>query len=267
MFPELSFKAWVRQLQRETKPLFLVFLSVSGSCQQIWQNLFLKLLRGCFLLFPGEFSLPGLVDVVCHTTWDRWPHQLLTAQGEMAQRKVLKMLDNLHQDLMSFTSSLPPALQWLGVMLAGCIPFIESYGASSIGIVAGVPVVLSVFAAIVGNIATMLIAVIGAGAGRLKIAELRSPQSFQRSSAENRLGSSRLARRGSRLMAMVHRFGVPVVCMVGQTLLPSQITSVMMVAAGASKKQVILWQCASIVVWAVVFAGIATGVIQAFGWR
>ena len=39
--------------------------------------------------------------------------------------------------LQDFTASLPTVLQWVGVILAAAIPFIESYFGSVIGILAG----------------------------------------------------------------------------------------------------------------------------------
>ena len=43
------------------------------------------------------------------------------------------MLDALH----NFTESMPSYLQWLGVIAAGAIPFIESYFGAVIGVMAG----------------------------------------------------------------------------------------------------------------------------------
>jgi hypothetical protein len=50
--------------------------------------------------------------------------------------------------LQNFTESLPPLLQWVGVILASAIPFIESYFGSVIGILAGVNPVVAILAAI-----------------------------------------------------------------------------------------------------------------------
>ncbi|MFC7788228.1 hypothetical protein ACU045_04510 [Microbacterium sp. MAHUQ-60] len=58
---------------------------------------------------------------------------------------------------------------------------------------------------------------------------------------------------------MFDRFGVPGVSLLGQTVLPSQITSGMMVSFGASRNAVIFWQVISIILWALLFALIGMG--------
>ena len=50
---------------------------------------------------------------------------------------------------------------------------------------------------------------------------------------------------------------MPWVSLLGQTVLPSQITSAAMVGFGASQRQVIVWQIVSIVMWGVVFGALA----------
>ena len=44
----------------------------------------------------------------------------------------------------------------------------------------------------------------------------------------------------------------------GQTILPSQITSAAMVSFGAQKNAVILWQVISIIIWGTVFGVLAS---------
>lgn len=63
---------------------------------------------------------------------------------------------------------------------------------------------------------------------------------------------------------MFDRFGVPGVSLLGQTVLPSQITSGMMVSFGASRNAVIVWQVISIIIWAIVFALIGQAGIALF---
>lgn len=148
--------------------------------------------------------------------------------------------------LRDFTASLPEVLQWVGVMLAGAIPFVESYFGSVIGVLAGVNPVIAILAAIVGNVISMLIFVLSAHGVRTKV----------RAGKETRPESPRRAK----LRARFDRFGVAGVSLLGQTLLPSQITSAAMVSFGASKNAVILWQVISITIW-----GLAFGVLAALG--
>lgn len=144
------------------------------------------------------------------------------------------MLDQLQ----SFTDSLPPFLQWLGVMAAGAVPFIESYGGSALGVAAGVHPVVAVAAAVIGNVATMLLAVGLSGTTRDRLVGAPREQSPRR----------------QRLRARFDKWGVPGVSLLGQTLLPSQITSAALVSFGANRRQIIVWQFISIMVWGTVFA-------------
>jgi steroid 5-alpha reductase family enzyme len=146
------------------------------------------------------------------------------------------------ENLQSFTESLPPLLQWVGVMLAGAIPFIESYGGSVLGIISGVPPVVAVLAAIVGNIVSMLVFVLVASRVRTAATSGRTkPDSPRRVKLRQRFD----------------KYGVAGVSLLGQTLLPSQITSAIMISFGASRRAVIGWQIVSIILWGVAFGLLA----------
>ncbi len=146
--------------------------------------------------------------------------------------------------LVDFTQSLPLWLQWAGVMLAAAIPFIESYFGTLIGVVAGVPLPITLLAAITGNVLSMLAFVYVASAARSKVLARRSGGGAPEEPSPRR----------QKVKRMFDRFGVPGVSLLGQTLLPSQITSGMMVSFGANRNAVIVWQILSIILWAVVFA-------------
>lgn len=156
--------------------------------------------------------------------------------------------------LVDFTQSLPLWLQWAGVMLAAAIPFIESYFGTLIGAIAGVPVPIAVLAAVVGNVISMLVFVFLADAGRRKVLARRGAD------AETDAPSPRR----QKVKRMFDRFGVPGVSLLGQTVLPSQITSGMMVSFGANRNAVIFWQVISIIIWAIVFALIGQAGIALF---
>jgi hypothetical protein len=129
-------------------------------------------------------------------------------------------------------------------MAAGAIPFVESYFGSVIGILAGVSPPVAVAAAVLGNIATMVVMVLAAHAVRGRVAgEVKE-----------------LSPKRQRLRAAFDRYGVPGVSLLGQSILPSQITAAAMVSFGARKKTVIIWQIISIILW-----GLAFGVLAALG--
>lgn len=150
------------------------------------------------------------------------------------------MIDSL-QD---FIGSLPTWLQWAGVMAAGAVPFIESYFGSVIGIISGIPAPLAIMAAVVGNITTMVLFVVSAHTLRARTARPDRERSPRR----------------QRLRKAFDKYGVAGVSLLGQTLLPSQITSAALVSFGAPKNTVIIWQVISIILW-----GTAFGVLASLG--
>ncbi|WP_347277549.1 hypothetical protein [Gulosibacter molinativorax] len=73
------------------------------------------------------------------------------------------------------------------------------------------------------------------------------------------------SRRQQRIRRMLDRWGVPVVSLAGQTVLPSQIVAGTMVSLGAKRNRVIGWQVLSIVLWGVIFATLASLGLLAIG--
>jgi membrane protein YqaA with SNARE-associated domain len=148
--------------------------------------------------------------------------------------------------LQDFTQSLPSVLQWAGVLLVAAIPFVESYFGSVIGVLAGLPPAVAIIAAVLGNIASMLVFVLGTHRVRSRVVDGKT--------------TKKPSARRQKLRAQFDKYGVAGVSLLGQTILPSQITSAAMVSFGASKNAVILWQVVSIVLW-----GVAFGVLAALG--
>lgn len=155
--------------------------------------------------------------------------------------------------LQNFTESLPEVVQWLGVILLGAIPFVESYLGSIIGVLAGVHPVVAVTAAVIGNIVSMLGFVFASHGIRARVTRDR--------------GEPELSPRRAKLKARFDRYGVAGVSLLGQLVLPSQITSAAIVSFGASRNAVIVWQCISIVLWGVVCGALATAGINVFAGR
>lgn len=126
--------------------------------------------------------------------------------------------------------------------LGGAIPFIESYYASLIGVIAGAPVYLTVPAAVLGNIASMLVMVLGADKIRAAFTKNKPPRE--------------LNKRQQKFFRMFDKYGVAGVSLIGEWFLPSQITSSMMAAVGVAKGKIIFWQIIAITLWGVVFAAL-----------
>ncbi|WP_462418977.1 hypothetical protein [Kytococcus sp. Marseille-QA3725] len=150
------------------------------------------------------------------------------------------------ESLQSFTEGLPPALQWAGVALVSAIPFVESYFGSVIGVMAGLHPAAAIPVAIVGNALSMVVIVSLAGKGRDLVAADAADESPRR----------------ARFRRAFDRWGVPGVSLLGQTMLPSQITSALMVGLGADRRAVIVWQCVSITLWGTAFGLLAAAGVQ-----
>lgn len=145
--------------------------------------------------------------------------------------------------LQDFTASLPVFLQWAGVMLVAAVPFVESYFGSVIGVIAGLPPAVAVAVAVVGNIVSMLVFVLTAHRIRSRVvAGKAAPEPSPKR---------------VKLRRAFDRYGVAGVSLLGQTILPSQITSAAMVSFGANRNVVIVWQVVSIVLWGALFGTLA----------
>ncbi|MFE6736460.1 hypothetical protein [Microbacterium sp. NPDC057650] len=154
----------------------------------------------------------------------------------------------MHDALVDFTQSLPIWLQWLGVMAAAAIPFVESHFGTLIGVVAGLPVPVAMLAAIAGNAISMLAFVFAASAARRKVLARRGS-----AVADTEEPSARK----QKVKRMLERFGVPGVSLLGPMIVPNQFTSSILVSLGANRTRVIVWTLVSIVLWSAVFALIA----------
>ncbi|MGA8788492.1 MAG: hypothetical protein WB535_06040 [Paenarthrobacter sp.] len=148
------------------------------------------------------------------------------------------------ESLQDFTSSLPPMLTWLGVVLIAAIPFVDSYFGAVVGVLTGLHPAVAITAAVVGNVISLLIFVFAAHRVRTTVAANRP--------------SKEVTPRRAKLRAAFDKFGVAGVSLIGPTILPSQITSVAMISFGASRNAVILWQIISIIVWGTAFGVLAT---------
>ncbi|MFE6997874.1 hypothetical protein ACFVAE_18080 [Microbacterium sp. NPDC057659] len=154
----------------------------------------------------------------------------------------------MHDALVDFTQSLPAWLQWLGVMAAAAIPFVESHFGTLIGVIAGLPVPVAMLAAIAGNAISMLAFVFTAAAARRKVLARRG------AAADD---AEEPSARKQKVKRMLERFGVPGVSLLGPMVVPNQFTSSILVSLGANRTRVIVWTLVSIVLWSAIFALIA----------
>lgn len=149
-------------------------------------------------------------------------------------------------ELQIFVESLDVVWQWTAVILAGSIPYVESYMAAAIGVTAGIPVSVAIIAAIIGNMISMVLMVTFGE----KIRTWR------------KLDEKPLSRRQEKTKLFFDRYGVIGVSLLGQTVLPSQLTSMAMVTFGVNKRKVIFWQIISIVFWGIAFGLLASAGVE-----
>ncbi|PZR53218.1 hypothetical protein DNL40_08990 [Xylanimonas oleitrophica] len=131
--------------------------------------------------------------------------------------------------------------QALLLALAGVIPLIESYLGSFLGIAFGVPAWVAVPAAVLGNLVctiglVLVTSRVRAAATRGRLRKEKDDTWFRR-----------------RVARAAERYGVPGASLLGPLTLPSQVTATVLVALGARRNQVILWQSISIVLWGLAF--------------
>lgn len=153
-----------------------------------------------------------------------------------------ELLEALHD----WAASVPAPWQWLAVMAGGALPFVESYYGSVIGILVGVSPWMAIPAAVVGNIVSTAGVILWTGRKR----------SSRRADAPHR--SSRTVIKNPKLQRRFEKFGVPGVCLGSQVLLPSQLTAVALMRAGAGPRRVMAWQALSITIWGVAYGSLAS---------
>ncbi|TDE94801.1 hypothetical protein EXU48_08360 [Occultella glacieicola] len=176
-------------------------------------------------------------------------------------------MSDLLIDLQAFTESLPPLLRWVGVLLAGLIPYVEAEGASVIGIVAGIHPAIAIPAAVIGNAIALLVVVsvtsavrsgVKAAAGAASSAgSARSRTAAGSTGAVDTIDTTATAvdesnPKRQRMRRVFDRWGVPGVSFLGPLLLPSHVTAAAMVGFGAPKARVFVWGVVAVAAWAVV---------------
>lgn len=157
----------------------------------------------------------------------------------------------MFESLQSWISSVPEALQWLAVMVAAMVPFIDSYEGAFVGVLVGIFPPLAIAAAIVGNTASMLLFV------RFGDAILARRQ---RKAAASAKAEAKQQAKQEKVHRAMDRWGVPGGALLGPFLLPPQFTALAMISFGATRRWVVLWQAISITMWGILFGllGIVT---------
>ena len=154
--------------------------------------------------------------------------------------------------LQDFSIGLPPLLRWVGVLVAGAIPYVEAEGAAVLGIVAGINPLVAIPVAIIGNAIALAVVVWLIGAARSGVTRRRGAGQGKAVDPKRQ-----------RMRRVFDRYGVPGVSLLGPLLLPSHVTAAAMVGFGAPKVRVFVWGVIAVGLWAVVLGVLAYLAVQA----
>lgn len=180
---------------------------------------------------------------------------------------------NLIDLLQDLVGHVPALVQPLIVAAAGAIPFIEGEGAATIGIIGGIPPVVAIIAAIVGNFACVAaLVLLGSGARRAVVTRRRTRTRAAAVAAGHGSGpgvdtdpaddaAAEISPRKAKFQRAFERYGVPGVSLLGPLLLPTQFTATMLAAAGVGRARILLWQGIAIVGWTIAVSVVIGGVV------
>lgn len=156
---------------------------------------------------------------------------------------------DLFQRLAEYAASVEPWQQFLVILLAGAVPFIESYLGSFLGVALGIePSAAVVATAVLGNVISTFALIALAARARSAATSRRGD------SGGDKAGDSKPpSNRQRKIARYVEKLGVPGVSLLGPIILASQITGPTLVALGADKRAVYLFQGISIIAWGVLF--------------
>lgn len=128
------------------------------------------------------------------------------------------------------------------VFLGAAIPWLEMALVIPLGIIGGLnPITVSIVA-IVGNLLTVLLLIIGF-------------EKFQQWLAKRREGKEQTAsKRSQRAKELWRKYGLPGMLMLGPILIGTHVAAFIALVLGGSKQQTTLWSVISIVAWAIAFA-------------
>lgn len=152
-------------------------------------------------------------------------------------------MHDLILDLRTLVDVLPLAVQVLALLGIGLVPFLEGDVAAGIGVVVGVPWVLTVAASFAG---TALASVVAVALGARVRGERRQDHQV----------------RDGRILGRVERFGVPVAMLVGGFFLSVVVHAFVMSAARLHRPTVLVSALVSAAVNTVFVALVASGVLE-----
>ncbi|PWC08080.1 small multidrug efflux protein [Mycetocola zhujimingii] len=171
--------------------------------------------------------------------------------------------EELIRNFQELVAQVPEFVQPFVVMLASTIPFVEGEGGALVGMIGGLNPILVGVAAAAGNFLSVLVVVVVSSKARGAVVDRRAAR---RQTVSVGAGGSAATEGGyvgtleevpakpeskgrQRVKSWLLRFGVPGASILGPLAIPTQFTSAIFVAGGASRGWVLLWQAVAIALW------------------
>lgn len=169
--------------------------------------------------------------------------QSSTAMGFLGilPQPVVNFMTDVMEWMVNTAAGAEPWQQVLVMLAGGAIPFLESYVTSFVGVMVGIPEPLAVSAAVVGNVACMLVLTYMASGARSMATRGRTAPEQEPSKRRRKVAKA------------MDRLGVPGVCLATPLVLPTMFTAPILVGMGARRGTVIGWMVLSIAAWGVLF--------------
>lgn len=156
------------------------------------------------------------------------------------------------EQLTHITAGVPLVLQILLTAVWSAIPGIESDLGAFIAILVGVPLIPAIIAAIIGN----WIAVVGIIFLTDKIRTWIKNRSTKPETSSSK--------RQAKVARAMQKYGVPGASLLGPLLIGTHLNAFFMAAAGAHRRNLLIWQTIAIVAWGIVYGLLAYGAIKVF---
>ncbi|MDQ0208715.1 small multi-drug export protein [Alkalicoccobacillus murimartini] len=138
-------------------------------------------------------------------------------------------------------------LQHLGIAAIGAIPFFEAFFGATAGTFLGVPIVSAALSSMIGNWISVMFIILPFGALLTMIRNRRKEKEVE---GENGF----IQKRANKAKNTFDKYGVAGLALLTPLVASGHIAAFTSLAAGVSKKKVIIWHTISIVVWGVLGA-------------
>lgn len=160
------------------------------------------------------------------------------------------------------------AAEWwgiLGIFLGGATPWLEAPIVIPAGLLAGLPTVSVLLAAIIGNLLTVGIAAYFGEAMRSWFSRRREARRQELDVEAEAHRRAKTVKRWARIEKVMDRGGLPLLALVGPIGLGTQVSAVVAVALGVRATTSFLWVSAGTVLWCVVAAYVTLAGVEILG--